>query len=180
MRRRGQGGGEGRDDQGRDRGRGPIRSVTLRRGKARKGGGVSLKRRRTKLPPYLGSGLVKEVENAQDVRMDASKDTLVHPMLGRVDRAKGIKVVFPVAPTPSSKSISLPITLAVLRGDDASGHILQCGVRFNLKRIDAKGASGNEMLLNELPKVPIWPKSIRFKRTQPMPRKRTRVPQLAD
>ncbi len=139
-----------------------------------------MKRRRTKLPPYLGSGLVKEVENAQDVRMDASKDTLVHPMLGRVDRAKGIKVVFPVAPTPSSKSISLPITLAVLRGDDASGHILQCGVRFNLKSTDAKGASGNKVLLNELPEIPVRTESIRFKRTRPKRRTPVRVPQLAD
>ena len=61
----------------------------------------------------------------------------------------------------------MPIALAVFGSDDSSSDILQCGVRFNLKSTDAKGASGNKVLLNELPEIPVRTESIRFKRTRP-------------
>ena len=98
--------------------------------------------------------------------MDASKDILIHPVLGRIDQAKGIEVVIPVAPTPSGKSIGLPIASTVLRGDDASVNILQCDVRFDLEGVDTMGASGKKVLLNEKPEVSIRPKAVRFKGTR--------------
>ncbi len=80
-------GGEGRDNQGRDRGREPKKSVTLRSVCARGGGGIGLERGRDKLPTYLSPLLVQELKNVQDVRVDASKDILIHPMLGSIDSA---------------------------------------------------------------------------------------------
>ncbi len=171
------GGGEGRDNQGQDRvlenpvhrvlenpvaqgregGGKTKRTVTLRSISARGGGGIGLKRGGEKLPTHLRTLLIQELKHVKDVRMDARQDILVDHVLGRVDRAKSIEVILSVTPTPSSKSIGLPIALAVLRGDDPSGDILECGVRFNLESIGAMGSSGNEVLLNKLPEVPIWP-----------------------